>query len=149
MCPEISANIFKKVQWLCQYWWLTLFRRTCNVIYQHSNKARIFCSSLSFQQAPVDIRTSNRSRVTAYFLLLQRMRGARKSKPKKWEDCWTIRSIGSVKAGRHLWTKLFANGLHTICVYMWMRLRTCAVPSAYSSCTIHHESNIVSFLREH
>ncbi len=46
----------------------TLSRWTCNAIYWNLDKARVFCSSLSFQQALVGVRTSNRSRVTAGFM---------------------------------------------------------------------------------
>ncbi len=46
----------------------TLFGRTYNVIYWNSDEAHVFCSSLSFQQAPVNICMSNRSRATAGFV---------------------------------------------------------------------------------
>ncbi len=47
---------------------LTIFGRTSNVFYRNSDKVHVFCSSLSFQQAPEDVCTSNRSRVTAGFV---------------------------------------------------------------------------------
>ncbi len=39
-----------------------------NIIFKNSEKAHIFCSSLSFQQAPMNVRTLNRSQVTAGFV---------------------------------------------------------------------------------
>ncbi len=34
---------------------LILSQLTCNAIYKNSNKVRVFCSSLSFQQTPTDV----------------------------------------------------------------------------------------------
>ncbi len=34
------------------------FGQTCNSIYQNSDKAHVFCSALTFQQASADIRMS-------------------------------------------------------------------------------------------
>ncbi len=34
---------------------LTLYEWTCNVIYRNSDEKHVFCSSLSFQGAPVDV----------------------------------------------------------------------------------------------
>ncbi len=48
---------------------LTLCRWTCNTIYLNFNEARVFCSLLSFQQTPADVFISNRSRVTAGFVI--------------------------------------------------------------------------------
>ncbi len=45
-----------------------LFGQTCNTIHQNSKKTHVFCSALSFQQAPKDVCMSNRSRVTAGFV---------------------------------------------------------------------------------
>ncbi len=39
----------------------TLARRTCKAIYWNSNKAHVFCRSLSFQKAPADVCIPNRS----------------------------------------------------------------------------------------
>ncbi len=47
---------------------LTLSGWTCNTIYWNFDEAHRFCSSLSFEQAPVDVYKSNRSRVTAGFV---------------------------------------------------------------------------------
>ncbi len=47
---------------------IILFRRTCNAIYQNSNDALVFWSSLSFHQAFPDASTSNRSWVKAGFV---------------------------------------------------------------------------------
>ncbi len=47
---------------------LILSGQTCNGIYRNSDKARVFCSVLSFQQAHTDICTLSRSRVTAGFV---------------------------------------------------------------------------------
>ncbi len=44
---------------------LVFSRRHCNAIYWNSNEAHVFCSSLSFQQAPTDICVSDRSQVAA------------------------------------------------------------------------------------
>ncbi len=44
---------------------LTLSGQTCDAIYRNSDKVR---SSLSFQQAPADVCTSNRSCITAIFV---------------------------------------------------------------------------------
>ncbi len=46
---------------------LTLPGRTLNATYRNFDKAHVFCSSSSFQQAAVDVCMSNRSRVTAGF----------------------------------------------------------------------------------
>ncbi len=79
---------------------LILSRQACNAIYRNYNEAHVFCSSLSFQQAPTDVRTSNRSRVIAGFVF-QRMRGARRS-GKKGETLSMFGSMGSVKPHPHL-----------------------------------------------
>ncbi len=47
---------------------LTLFGQTCTTIYQNSDKAHVFRSSLSFEQAPMGICMSSRSPVTAGFV---------------------------------------------------------------------------------
>ncbi len=47
---------------------LVLSRWTSNTIYWNSNKVHVFCSSLSVQQAPIDVRTSNRSQATDGFM---------------------------------------------------------------------------------
>ncbi len=41
---------------------------TCNAIYRNSDKAHVFCSAWSFQQASTDVCMSSRSRVTAGFV---------------------------------------------------------------------------------
>ncbi len=45
-----------------------LSRWICKAIYWNSDEAHVFCSSLSFQQAPLYICMLNRSRVTAGFV---------------------------------------------------------------------------------
>ncbi len=47
---------------------LILSRQTCNTICRNSNKAHVFCSALSFQQALLDVCTSNKFRVIAGFV---------------------------------------------------------------------------------
>ncbi len=47
---------------------LILSGRTYNAIYQNSDKAHVFCGALPFQQAPTDVCTLNRSRVTFGFV---------------------------------------------------------------------------------
>ncbi len=41
---------------------------SCNAIYRNPNEAHVFCGASSFQQAPVDVCISKRSRVTAGFV---------------------------------------------------------------------------------
>ncbi len=51
--------------------WCSLSRWSCNAnnaIYWNSNDEHVFCSSLSFQQAPANIYMSNRCRVSASFV---------------------------------------------------------------------------------
>ncbi len=47
---------------------LTISGQTCNTIRRNSDEVHVFCSLLSFQQAPVDACTSNRSQVIADFV---------------------------------------------------------------------------------
>ncbi len=60
MCLKITTVVPKLV--------LILFRRTCNTIYHNSNGVHEFYCALLFQQAPIDVCTSNRSRVAAGFV---------------------------------------------------------------------------------
>ncbi len=47
---------------------LILSRQTCNTIHWNSEKAHVFCTVLPFQQAPLGICPSHRTRVTAGFV---------------------------------------------------------------------------------
>ncbi len=75
---------------------LTLSRRTCNTIYRNSNKANIFCSSLSSQQG-MDICMSNRSPVTIGFVktvacIPPENERCQKKWTKKWErSTWKMK----------------------------------------------------------
>ncbi len=80
---------------------LNLSGQTCNTIYQNFDKAHVFCNSLFFQRAPMDVCMSNRSQVTASFVktvLCTYLKNKQNKKwTKKWEEHSTFESIGSVK----------------------------------------------------
>ncbi len=81
---------------------LTFSGRTCNTIYWNPDKAHVFCSSLSFQQAPTDVCMSIRSWVAAGFMrilactLLQNDR-YKKKRTKKMRGVFRIRKHGKCK----------------------------------------------------
>ncbi len=92
---------------------LTLSERTCNAIYWNSEEAHVFCSSLSFQQAPMDICMTNKTQVTAGFVKTiahTPTRGARSD--EKMVEAFNVWKHGKCKAGYTLfgnhnetWTK--------------------------------------------
>ncbi len=66
-----------------------------------------------------------------------------------WFSHWNgAPSIGCLSFNQTICVR-FINGSCNKYAYEWMELNTCAAPSAYSSCTIHHEPKFVSFLCEH
>ncbi len=80
----------------------TLCGRTCNAICQNSDEVHVFCSSLSFQQVPVDIYTLNRFQVTARFVKIvahtpPKNERNKNSHIKKWERRSMFRSMGSIR----------------------------------------------------
>ncbi len=73
---------------------LTLSGRTCNAIYRNSNEVHVFCSSLSFQQVPEDICTSNRSRVAVGFVkTVVHVPLENERCQKKWAKQWGIFNV--------------------------------------------------------
>ncbi len=87
--------------------------RSCNAIYRNSDETRVFRSLLSFKQAPVDICTSNISRISTGFVKtvahtpLENERCKKRTK-RKWEEHSTFGSLKSVRgkvsavAGEHV-----------------------------------------------
>ncbi len=65
---------------------LILSRRTCNAIYQNSYEAHVFHSALPFQQAPVNVSITNRSRVTVGFVKTVARTPPKKGKKKMSEN---------------------------------------------------------------
>ncbi len=80
----------------------TLSRQSCYAIYRNSNKVRVFCSSLSFQQASADVCASNKSQVIVGFVKtvacnsLENDR-CKKKWTKKWDERLTLGSVGRVR----------------------------------------------------
>ncbi len=70
---------------------LILSGQTSNAIFRNSDEAQVLCSALPFQQIPMEVYTSNRSRVTTGFV-----KTVVGTPPKKKRKKWTKTQIYSL-----------------------------------------------------